>query len=158
MMKKQISIGILLFVLGLIIGGLALSIYFGKSVRDTSEILSLHFRADWERRAFQAYTSEKPEVAIWALENLADLLSKQYQKRADDEEYNFLQTDLILTYGRLALKFKATGNTQQYQLNISKSLELAKQRYKQEIKSEEDLLMFIKRADAIGQKPSNKTT
>jgi len=36
----------------------------------------------------QAYTEEKPEVAIWALENLIDLLSKQYQMSA---KYDFLK-------------------------------------------------------------------
>ena len=75
-----------------------------------------------------------------------------------DEKFDFLQTDLILAYGRLALSFKAAGNIQQYQHNISKSLELAQKRYKQEIQSEQDLLLFIKRVDEIGHKPNKQGT
>lgn len=125
-------------------------------VKNTSYLINLAFIADWSSRAMQAYKEEKPEIAIWALKNLVDLLSKQYQMSADGERYDFLETDLILAYGRLALSFKATGNIQQYQHNISESLELARKRYKQEIQSEQVLLLFIKRADEIGQKPNNK--
>ena len=129
-----------------------------KIVKQTSYLMNQMHIADWERRAMQAYTEEKPEVAIWALENLVDLLSKQHQMNADDEKYDFLKTDLILAHGRLALTFKATGNTQQYQHNISKSLELAKQIYKQEIQTEKDLLEFIKKVDKNIQKSSNQGT
>ena len=90
MKKKQLAIVILVFVAGFMIGGLAVKRYFGKSVRNTGQILLLEQRADWERRAFQAYSQENPQVAIWALENLADVLKKHSEMLGNDKK--FVQT------------------------------------------------------------------
>ena len=149
MTKKQISVGILVFVLGFILGGLSLATYFGRYVRNTGETFGLYFRADWEHRAFQAYSEENPQVAIWALENLADILEGDLQVTKRDKDLT--QKDLVLTYARLAIVFQAAKDTQKYQRNISKALALSKQAYPG-LQTEEELLSFVKKLDSAAKK------
>jgi hypothetical protein len=150
MRKKQIAVVALVFVAGFIIGGLAVTSYFGKSLRNTGQILLLEQRADWERRAFQAYSQKNPQVAIWALENLADVLRKQVEVAGNDRD--FIQKDLVLTYARLAIASRAAKDKQKYDQNISKALSLAKQVYSAKLRTEEGLFTFVKKLDNSAKK------
>ena len=150
MKKKQIAILALIFVAGFIIGGFAVTNYFGKSVIDTGQILLLEQRADWEQRAFQAYSQENPQVAIWALENLADVLRKHAELVGNDSE--LIQKDLVLTYARLAIASRSTKDKQKYDQNMSKALSLSKQVYSANLHTEEGLLRFVKKLDSSANK------
>ena len=154
MKKKQLAIVILVFVAGFMIGGLAVKRYFGKSVRNTGQILLLEQRADWERRAFQAYSQENPQVAIWALENLADVLKKHSEMLGNDKK--FVQKDLVLTYTRLAIVSQAAKDNQKYHENISKALALSKQAYSGHLQTEEEVLSFVKKLDDIANRKPKK--
>lgn len=46
MKKRQVLIAGLVFVVGFIVGGLAVAAYFGQSIRNMKQILGLHYRAD----------------------------------------------------------------------------------------------------------------
>jgi hypothetical protein len=150
MKKKQISLGILVFVLGFILGGLSLATYFGYFIRKTGESLSSHFRADWERRAFEAYSEENPQVAIWALENLADILEGYLEVTKRDKD--FIREDLVLTYARLAIASQAAKDTQKYHENICKGLALSRQAYPAGLQREEELLNFVRKVDSSANK------
>ena len=150
MKKKQVAIVALVFVAGFIIGGLAITGYFGKSVRNTGQILLLEQRADWERRAFQAYSQGNPQVAIWALENLADVLRKNAEMVGNDRE--LIQRDLVLTYARLAIVSQAAKDNQKHHENISRALALSKQAYSGDLQTEEELLSFVKKLDGSANK------
>jgi len=146
MKKKQVLIGVLVFVVGFIVGGLAVSSYFGQSVRNMGKVLGLHHRADWESRAFQAYSEENPRVGIWALENLADILRNQAEI-PEKKEREFIQKDLVLTYARLAIAYQVANDKQKYQQNISKALALAKEVYPENPNTKEHLLSLVKKLD-----------
>jgi hypothetical protein len=110
----------------------------------------LEQRADWERRAFQAYSKENPQVAIWALENLAEVLRKHAEMAGNGRE--FIQKDLILTYARLAIVSQAAKDKQKYHENISKALALFKQAYSADLQTEEELFSFVKKLDGSDNK------
>lgn len=150
MKKKQVAIVALVFVAGFIIGGLAITGNFGKSVRNTGQILLLEQRPDWERRAFQAYSQGNPQVAIWALENLADVLRKHAEMVGNDRE--LIQRDLVLTYARLAIVSQAAKDNQKYHENISRALALSKQAYSGDLQTEEEHLSFVKKLDGSANK------
>jgi hypothetical protein len=151
--KKSILIIALSLALGLFIGGLAISIYFGNSVGNTIQIMGLEYRADWEKRAFQAYQKESPDVAIWALENLADILQRQASVMKNDE--SLIQKDLVLTYARLAIACQAKGNMEKCRTNLQKSFNYALEVYSDEFKTEQELLKFVKNLDKVTNNTKN---
>ena len=145
--KKSILIAIIAFSFGLLIGALLVFIYFGKSTVETMQIMGLQYRSDWEERAIQAYQNESHEAAIWALENLIDILQKDADISLNDKD--FIQKDLILTYARLAIVLQAKGNIKEYNKNILKAFDLAKESYPNEFKSEQELINFVKKLDKV---------
>ena len=144
------AISIIIFVAGFIIGGFVVTVYFGESASDTGRILLLEQRADWAQRAFQAYSQENPQVAIWALENLAAILRKHAEMAGNDRES--IQKDLVLTYARLAIVSQAAKDNQKYRENISKALDLSKQAYSGELRTEDELLGFVNKLDGSANK------
>ena len=148
------AISIIIFVAGFIIGGFVVTVYFGESASDTGRILLLEQRADWAQRAFQAYSQENPQVAIWALENQADVYNKYYEQaeRIGNDKAFFSQVDLVITYVRLAIAYQAAKDKQKYDQNISKALSLAKQICPDTLCTEEELLDFVKKLDDIAIK------
>lgn len=146
MTKKQLSIRVFIFLLGFITGGASIASYFGQSIINSGEILSMHFRAAWGSKAFQAYSEENPQVAIWALENFADILEGHLELTEDNTEIT--QKDLVLTYTRLAIVSQTVKDTQKYYENISKALTISKQVYS-DVQTEEALLSFVKKVDRI---------
>lgn len=146
MKKRQVLITGLVFVVGFIVGCLAVAAYFGQSVRNMGQILGLDYRADWESRAFQAYSEENPRVGIWALNNLADVLRNQAEL-SEEKERELIQKDLLLTYTRLAIAYHAANEDKEYHQNISRAIALAKQVYPDSPNTEEHLLSIVKRLD-----------
>lgn len=80
-MKKKITLLTSIFTIGLIAGSIGVAIYFGNTINKTSNISSLLYVADLEDRAFQAYKYEKPEIGIWALKNLAQVLENVLRQK-----------------------------------------------------------------------------
>lgn len=68
--------------------------------------------ASWhilEQRSFQAYTEEKPEIAIWALKNYADILLEDYKYAYDNSEFQKgMSFSLMQVHGRIALTYQKT--------------------------------------------------
>jgi hypothetical protein len=145
MKKQRILLGALVFAVGLIVGALAVVGYFGHYVRNTLRYSLLEHRADWEHRAFQAYSQESPQVAIWALENLADVLRKQAEVLEEDRA--LIRGDLLLTYARLAIVSQAAKDSPRYQENMSKALALEKELSPDSPNTKEHLLNLVKKLD-----------
>lgn len=121
-----------------------------KMLDEVAELFWSSYLADWERRAFQAYIEEKPEVALWALENLEDIVLKQREVVKDKQTLRLLNVDLVLTYGRIAFTYKKMGKSLLFEEYLSRSLEIAKRIYGEngEVMSREKLTDFIKRIDS----------
>jgi hypothetical protein len=146
MKKKQILLGILIAVIGFVAGCLVVIAFLGQSYERLGDVSGLHYRTDWERRAFQAYSQESPQVGIWALSNLADVLQKQ-EKVAEKNEKKLIEKDLIFTYTRLAIAFRKAKDDKKYQENISKALDLAKIVYSDTHITEKDILSIVEKID-----------
>ncbi|MFH2139012.1 MAG: hypothetical protein ABII88_10990 [Candidatus Omnitrophota bacterium] len=149
MNKKILFIVLTSFLVGLIIGALGVSIYSGKTIGNIMSVSGLHFRADWSERAFQAYKNEDPKVAIWSLENFAKILEEHEKLYIKDKK--IIQADIVLTYTRLAILFKDKKDDIKYKEYISKALNISREAYP-DVKTEEDLLSFLKKIDSIKQK------
>lgn len=145
MNKKSIIKLTSALIVGIIFGLLGAITYFGETARSSMELMGLEFRADWEERASQAYLKEKPEIAIWALKNLADILHNHEELFINHK--SDIQTDLILAYGRLAIVYQAQGNKEKYNENLLKAFNLAVARYPGEIKKKQDVINFIDKID-----------
>lgn len=150
MKKKQITIYVLIFIAGIIIGSLIILSFNGKSVTNTVQILLLEQRVGWERRAYQAYSDENTQVAIWALENLVDVLKKHAAIIKNDRE--LIQKDLVLTYGRLAILHKDAKDSDNYDEYMSKALTLSKQAFPGSLHTKEKLIDFVKNLDKAANK------
>ncbi len=147
---KRLAAFAFIFVVGTIVGGLGSLCYFAKSVSDASNIRRLIYSADWGQRAMQAYLEEEPPVAIWALENYADVLTKQAEW--DGNHDDIFKKDLMLTYGRLAISSRAAQDDQSYDRYIAKALMTAEKAYSPELRTEKELLDFVKQVDEIGRR------
>lgn len=154
MKKKQILIVTLIGVIGFIAGCFTVIGFFGQFNKNIGQVSGLHYRADWEKRAFQAYSEEDPQVGVWALTNLADILTNQ-EDIAESDEKKLIQKDIVLTYTRLAIASRKMEEGKKYQEYISKALALAKMAYSDE-PTEEHLLSFVEKLDQIGKKKTNQ--
>lgn len=144
MNKKIILIIASSLIIGLVIGVMGSFIFVGNTAKNTMQILGLQCRAEWEERAYQAYKNEDSKVAIWALKNLVEILQEHAEIYINDKES--IQKDFVLTYTRLANLYKTQNDDIRYKENILKALNIANVAYK-DIKTEEDLLNFLKRID-----------
>jgi hypothetical protein len=148
MTKKRIIVFIFLsFIFGVALGGVGVYLYFGKSISDSMAILSMKNRTELELRVFNAYKNESPQVGIWALTNLSEILheeAKIYQKDRD-----LILKDLLLVYARLALLFRTQNDEKKYQVNIAKAVDLSREIYPNEFQSEKELITFVKKFDSI---------
>jgi len=149
MKKHPILLFALAFILGLIIGGVAIGSFFVKYESQTMEIVMLKHRAGLEEKAFQAYLDESSEVAIWALENLVSVLKEQL--KVSPEKDQLIQKDIVLTNARLAILYKRMGNTNKYNRNISEALKFSQVAYKNDISNKNELLEFVAKLDAIAK-------
>jgi hypothetical protein len=154
MKKKSILIISLLIVVGLIAGALAVFMYVGKTMAGAMRFMGLDYRADWEERAFQAYRDESPDIAIWALENLAEVLGRQTVLFPNERP--IIEKDLLLTYARIAIVSRAKGDTVKYSANLKKAWDLAQGTYPGKFQTEQDLLDFVAEIDRIGRKGSEQ--
>ena len=150
MTKKAILTVSIIFVLGFFLGAVSAAMYFENSVQKTGELFGLFFRADWEQRAFQAYSEENSQTAMWALENLADILEKNLVVAKRDKDV--IQKDLLLTYARLAIVSQTSKDLKKYQENLSKALALSKQLYPGELETKEELFRFVTKVDSNASK------
>ena len=146
MTKKTIVIVLCSFLIGAVLGGLGIGIYYGKTIGFTMSFMGLQSRAEWSERAHQAYKNEEPQIAIWALKNLAEVLQKDMDIHTNDKKT--IQMDLLLTYGRLAKLYRIKKDEVRYKENILNALNLAHER-SSEIKTEEELLEFLEKADSM---------
>ena len=109
----------------------------------------------WEQRSFQAYTEEKPEIAIWALKNYADILQEDSKYVYDNSELErMLRVRLIITHGRIALTYQKIANHEMFEHHIAKFFKHFHEHKKgsnEKIYSIDELVNFIKRADAISR-------
>ena len=148
MTKNRIIVFVLLsFIFGMALGGVGVYVYFGKSISESIAILSMKNISDLELRAFNAYKNENPQVGIWALTNLSEILDEEakiYQKDRD-----LILKDLLLACGRLALLFQSQNDDENYKINIVKAVDLSKEIYPNEFQSEMDLITFVKKFDSI---------
>jgi hypothetical protein len=143
-MKKKIILQISIFIIGLIVGSMGVAIYFGNTVNKTSNISSLLYVADLEDRAIQAYKYEKPEIGIWALKNLAQVLEKRLETKTETKS---TQIDLVLTYGRLAIIFKTIGDMKGYEENLNKARYFLQQSSPDENHTKESVIDFVNKTD-----------
>jgi len=156
MKKHPILISAIAFIMGLVIGGVVVGTFLGKSTANTMQFVMLKHRADLEKKAFQAYLNESPQVAIWALENLSGVLKEQMEVVVPDKQ--LIEKDLMLTNARLAILYKRQGNTIKYKHYIFKALELAKEAYPDSLKNEKEILSFVSEIDDIGRNRNKNNT
>ncbi len=131
--------------IGIVIGIIGSFIILGNTAKNTMRIFGLQNRAEWERRAYQAYKNENPTVGIWALVNLADILQEHEKIFANDKKN--IQTDLALTFGRLAILHRIQKDDEEYKEYISKALIWAQKTNLDKIKNEAELLNILKQVD-----------
>ena len=143
MNKKMIILAS--FGIGILIGILGSFIFIGNTTKSIMRIDGLQNRAEWERRSCQAYKNEDPNVGIWALVNLADILQEHEKIFANDKKD--IQIDITLTFGRLALLHKMQKDNEEYKEYISKAITWARKANINEIKTEAELFNFLKRID-----------
>jgi hypothetical protein len=148
-MKKKIILMVSIFIIGLIVGSIGAVIYFGNTINKTDNISSMIYIADLKGRAFQAYKNEKPEVGIWALKNLAQVLEKRLEI---EDETKATQFDLALTYGRLAIKLKSIGDISGYEENLNKALSFIQQASPEEDHTEQKIIDFVNKSDEVKNK------
>lgn len=148
MTKKQIITYIIIsFISGTILGGTGVFVYLGNAVSNSMAFLSMQNRAEWERRASNAYRNGSAEVGIWALTNLSEILHED--AKIYENDIDLILRDLLLAYGRLALLFQSQNDDENYKINIVKAVDLSKEIYPYEFQSEMDLITFVKKFDSI---------
>ncbi len=143
-MKKKIILLVSTFIIGLIVGSIGVAIYFGNTINKTGDISSLLYVTDLEDRALQAYKNEKPEIGIWALKNLAQVLERNLEIKPETKS---TQTDLVLTYGRLAIKLKTIGDMPGYEENLNKSVSILQQVSPEDNHTEQAIIDLVNKAD-----------
>lgn len=145
-MKKKIIITFIVFLLGITVGAIGMVYIFGQTSVEAAELVEIQWRADLAKRVSQAYSEEKPEVAIWALKNLVEVLEERV-KLSDEGSViqQSTQRDLVLSHARLAIVFQQIGDTSQFKQNIEKALKFAKESGWTKMKTEEDILNFTKK-------------
>ena len=128
----------------MIVGSIGVVIYLRNTINKTDNISSLLYVADLEDRAFQAYKNEKPEIGIWALKNLAQVLERNLEIKPETRS---TQIDLAMTYGRLAIKSKTIGDISGYEENVNKAISLLQQALPEDKYTKETIIDFINKAD-----------
>ena len=143
-MNKKIII-LASFGIGILIGTLGSFIFLKNATKNIIKLTGLQNRAEWEKMAYQAYKNENPKIGIWALVNLADVLQKHEKTFAKDKKN--IQTDLALTFGRLAILHKMQKDDKEYKKHISKALIWVQKANINGIKTEVELLNCLERID-----------
>lgn len=146
-MKKQLLIGLIIFIIGSFTGGIIISSLSGNAIQQVWQAFEIQYRADTGNRVWQAYKEESPDIAIWALKNYIEILNKQAEEK---NNYSMsLQTDLTLAHVRLAIMYQQVKDTENYDDNIAKGLFMAKNTFPDEKYDEKSLLALIKQLDRI---------
>ena len=154
MTKKRFIVFLLfVFIGGIALGSIIVSVYLGKSIANSMAILSMKNRAELEMRAFNAYKNESPEVGIWALTNLSEILNEDAKIFQNDRE--LILKDLFFVHARLALLFQTLNDPENYNKNIEQAIELSKKYYPNKFQSEAELIVFVKKIDSMGNKPDD---
>ena len=148
--KRIITLIIISFISGAILGGTGVFVYLGHTVSNSMAFLSMQNRADWEMRAFDAYKNDSAEIGIWALTNLSEILLEDEKTIGDNND--LILKDLLLAYGRLSLVFQSQNDYQNFSKYISKAMDLSKKIYPNEFQSELELIAFVKEFDKLGNK------
>jgi hypothetical protein len=99
--------------IGIVIGAIITSSLIIKSTKTANEIISLSSRA-WEaNQAINAYQSDNPEIARYALNHYADILNYYYDNKSRDGFPEATAQDLAFTYIRLGNISKKTKNAKE---------------------------------------------
>ncbi|HHD92423.1 MAG TPA: hypothetical protein ENL06_02240 [Candidatus Portnoybacteria bacterium] len=143
--KKTLFTSILCLTISLFVGAIGAFLIINNTVKDTILSSNFQYMQEWEAKTYQAYKKEDSKTAIWALNNLIDIL-KRYKKVYPHNKV--IQTDLLLSYARLAKLYRAQGDNVAYRKSVSKALHIAREQ-DNNIKSEKDLLNFLEKIDEI---------
>lgn len=154
-MKKIASL------LALLLAGIALGYLAGLFHATRTIIPALDFFGHSHLFKFMdsaqaAYQKESPEIAVWALEQLADRLNEQLEQEYESRWFprEVVKMDLMLAYARLA-KLLETQDPQCSQEYVQKALQIGSKRCEDEIISEQKLFEFLARVDSnIGTEQS----
>jgi len=155
-MKKQLLIGLIIFIIGSFTGGIIISSLSGNAIQQVWQAFEIQYRADTGNRVWQAYKEESPEIAIWALKNYIDILNKQVEEK--DGYSSSLQTDLILAHVRLAIIYQQINDIENYDNNLAKGLTISKSTFTNKKYNKESLLDYIKQLDEIHNKNEERNT
>ncbi|MCP4675710.1 MAG: hypothetical protein GY854_09435 [Deltaproteobacteria bacterium] len=148
MNRKRILLESYFFLAGIAAGLVAPACFIASYWSSQEEFMSLHdisAGADWSGRVEQAVSEEKPEVAIWALENYIDVLMTRETLAEETRDKNLLQADIVRAYIKLAVVTHKAGNEERKTRAVAEAIRYAKlcgyKRY-EDLKTEDDVLGY----------------
>jgi hypothetical protein len=155
MTKKAYFVAVGVFVVGLLLGvGGAYFFsmaYWGKQTADGLALMKEVEIAQYGERAFAAYQHESPQVAIYALSQYLDLLTKTEELAGENAVFmtkSGINFDTMLAHTRLAKVYAAAGQPDRSAQQIAEALKRASQdRRLQTITNESALTEIVARID-----------
>jgi hypothetical protein len=144
MSKKAYIIASGCFIVGILLGVVASTAYWGKQTVQGLALIKEMEIARYGERAFAAYQNESPQVAIYALSQYLDLLAEAEALAGDQAVFmtkNNINFDAMLAHARLAKVYSAAGQSDRSTEQVAKALERASRDQRRERITNETMLM-----------------
>ncbi len=147
-MKKTIAVSVVALLVGAAIGYTIGLMHAMKTAVPALDFAGHSYLVKAMEAAQDAYLHEKPEIAAWALDQLAGRLDEQLRQDYESQwfPHETLKIDLMFTYARLA-KTIGTQDVQRSQEYVRQAIEIGSERYKDEPFTEERLFQLLARVD-----------
>ena len=148
-MKKTIIFTLLGLLVGLAIGFVVTLAFFGETEATGMLMIQEKELFEMEEAAIEAYHDQPNEVAIWALENYINALNRLIEERGIAEvenPYMFLVPveSLAFDHTRVGLLYRKMGNVEKSKYHFEQAMLNIKKTNLKFIKTEEDLINFLK--------------
>lgn len=134
------------------IGGYRLGVHRTKSLAQLCAVQPVMVTI---RNASEAYQDQKPEIAIWALQQAISQMEAQLALDVENPwlKHQQLQCDIMLAHARIARKYEALhdGRSEDH---VRMALEFSRKAYPTESIDRDGLFKFLKAVDANSSKGS----
>ena len=112
-MRKSLPVAFCSFLAGALIAGLGVFYFMAKESGESAMLWVFGDSARAHARAMQAYQHENPDVAVWELRHLVEVLSDHLEHGVEGPRSMRLQ--LFLAHGRLARLYQKMGDLENAQ-------------------------------------------
>ena len=153
-MKKNIAIFTGGLVIGIVLSAIIVLSYIMPRNASSMFMLQEQEIVKQGEEAYKAYLHEETPVSIWALERYVDALNRIIEERTSadvDDPYFMLhpEIDLVLAHGRLGILYRGDDNIEKSQYHFNQALSYAAKRDKNYIRTEEELISYLRQIDSI---------